>query len=220
MSQTLQPRATKRQDVVPAQRGAREPLVPLVERTKLPHRRMLKQCTASLVLLALVLGWWSFLRPSVLGGPVTFIVVTGQSMEPGLRTGDLAVLYERENYAKGDVVAFRATPEGGDPGEGAFVIHRIKDGDGEKGFVMRGDNNDWDDLWTPTTDEVAGEMLFSVPNAGVAMRWMSQPVHLAAMLAALMTAMVIGAEPRRKTSGNSVDSLVSSKSESSDEVQS
>ena len=149
--------------------------------------------SVSWLLLALfALGWWAFLRPSSLGGPVTFITVTGSSMEPGMHTGDLAVMYRQPDYARGDVVAFRATPEGGAPGEGAFVIHRIKTGSGTDGFVMRGDNNAWDDPWTPTADEVAGEMVLHVPGFGSAMSWIAQPVHFAALLAGLFAAAVVG----------------------------
>lgn len=147
------------------------------------------------LLVAMVLGWWAFLRPSSLGGPVTFITVTGVSMEPGMHTDDVAVMYKRNSYATGDVVAFRSTNPQTGVADGPFVIHRIKGGNGDTGFVMRGDNNDWDDPWTPTTDEVAGEMVFFVPNLGAAMRWISQPVNLAALLAAVMTMLVIGGGP-------------------------
>lgn len=192
--------AQRRADNIPsAGRAAIPPAQPRRPRHR-ERRRPMRRVVAVLVLAAMVLGWWNFLRPSTLGGPLTFIIVTGQSMEPGLHTDDLAVVQARDSYAKGDVVAFRATPpDGGNPAEGAYVIHRIKGGNGDgKGFVMRGDNNDWDDPWRPTTDEVAGEMLFSVPGAGFAMRWISHPIHLGAVLAGLMTAMVVAAPPRRK----------------------
>lgn len=147
----------------------------------------------SWTLLALVaLGWWAFLRPSSLGGPVTFITVTGSSMEPGMHTDDLAVMYRKDSYQVGDVVAFRATPEGGRTGNGAFVIHRIKGGSAADGFVTRGDNNDWDDPWAPTADEVAGEMVLHLPGYGVATRWLAQPAHFAAVMAGLFAAAVVG----------------------------
>lgn len=144
----------------------------------------------------MALGWWAFLRPSSLGGPLTFITVTGVSMEPGLHTDDVAVMYERDSYTKGDVVAFRASAVPGQSGESAYVIHRIKGGDGTRGFDMRGDNNDWDDPWTPTSEEVAGEMVFFVPKMGVAMRWISQPLHLAALISAVIVALVVAGGKR------------------------
>lgn len=150
--------------------------------------------TAAVLLVAVALGWWAFLRPSVLGGPMTFVTVTGVSMEPRFHTGDLAVVYERDDYQTGDVIAFRAEAVPGKPG--AHVIHRIVGGDAAAGYVTRGDNNDWDDPWRPTLDEVTGELLFSVPSLGSGVRWLAQPIHLAAVLAGLVATLVMfGGKP-------------------------
>ncbi|MDZ7673788.1 MAG: signal peptidase I [Acidimicrobiales bacterium] len=137
-------------------------------------------------------------------GPVTFITVTGVSMEPGMHTDDVAVMYERGSYGHGDVVAFRASAAPGQSGQGAYVIHRIVGGTGEDGFVMRGDNNDWDDPWTPTSDEIAGERLFVVPGIGSAMRWVAQPMHLAALVGAMTVALLV-ADPKTSSSRISGD---------------
>jgi signal peptidase I len=160
--------------------------------------RAFRRVTAWGLLVLMVLGWWAFLRPASMGGPLTFITVSGVSMEPRLHTDDLAVMYQRDSYAAGDVVAFRSSALPDQPAEGAFVIHRIKGGNGADGFVMRGDNNDWDDPWTPTTDEVAGEMIFSVPGAGAAMRWITQPFNLASIAAAVTAALIAAGGSGRK----------------------
>ena len=154
-----------------------------------------RQLISWTLIAVLVLGWWMFLRPSSMGGPLTIITVTGESMEPGMHTGDVAVMFERDSYDLGDVVAFRANAAPGQD-RGAYVIHRVAGGSAADGYVMRGDNNDWDDPWTPTADEVAGEMLFMVPQAGTAMRWISQPFHLAAAMAAVMAGMVAAGSDR------------------------
>ncbi len=152
--------------------------------------------TAAVLLLAIGLGWWFLFRPSSIGGPLTLVMVTGASMEPGLHTDDLAFVYERDSYEVGDVVAFRAEAVPDKPG--AFVIHRIKGGGATAGFTMRGGNNDWDDPWSPTADKVTGEMLFSLPGAGTAVRWLAQPIHLGAILAGL-TASLTMAGGRRES---------------------
>lgn len=167
-----------------------------------PSRRLRtaarRRVVAWLIVVALLAGWWTFLRPSSMGGPLTIITVTGESMEPGLHTGDVAVMYHRDSYDVGDVVAFRSTTPDAS-GKGPYVIHRIAGGNGEDGFLMRGDNNDWDDPWTPTADEVAGEMQYSLSNVGAAMRWISQPFHLAALMASVMIGLILaGGKPKEQ----------------------
>lgn len=46
--------------------------------------------------------WYAVLGPSTLGGPTTLVQVTGESMEPGMHTGDLAVVRTADNYGDGD----------------------------------------------------------------------------------------------------------------------
>lgn len=163
----------------------------------LVRRWTLRRAIAAALLLVLALGWWTLLRPSALGGPLTLVTVTGVSMEPGLHTGDLAVVHKRGGYEVGEVIAFRSEPVPGKPG-GAYVIHRIASGDSTNGYVTRGDNNDWDDPWDTTNDQVAGEMLFSVPDLGSGVRWLAQPVHLGAILAALVSGLtMVGGRPTK-----------------------
>lgn len=103
---------------------------------------------------------WLFLWPAQFGGYMTYVVVSGQSMEPTYYTGDLVVARAKPAYEVGDVVVF-TTPDG-------KVVHRIVDGDGQAGFVMLGDNNDDIDQWTPTNDDIDGEAILRVPSAGTA----------------------------------------------------
>lgn len=160
-------------------------------RARARRRATVRRAVAWTVVVALVAGWWMFLRPASLGGPVTFITVAGVSMEPGMHTDDVAVMYERDSYSHGDIVAFRASATPGQDGQGAYVIHRIVGGNADDGFVMRGDNNDWDDPWTPTGDEITGKKLLLVPGLGTVTRWLAQPVNLAALVSAMMVALVI-----------------------------
>ncbi|MER3397507.1 MAG: hypothetical protein C4316_03050, partial [Chloroflexota bacterium] len=86
-------------------------------------------------------GWFFFLRPGFLGGPAGYIIVSGPSMEPTLYEKDLAVVLAQDEYALGDVVAFRV--------EGGIVIHRIVGGDPQAGYITRGDNRESPDMWRP-----------------------------------------------------------------------
>lgn len=138
------------------------------------------------IVVLLATAWFLWLRPPWLGGPLTIIRVTGQSMEPGMHTGDLALMHAGSAYNVGDVVAFRIpSPDG----PGPFVIHRIvAEDDGV--LKMRGDNNIGNDPWNITESDIAGKLWVHIPGAGQSMAYLADPVVLAA-LAASATAFVV-----------------------------
>lgn len=92
--------------------------------------------TLGWALLALGLVVWAFtFRPTQLGGPATYVVVSGDSMEPTLSDGDLVILKAQDAYSVGDIATF-AVPEG-EPGAGTLVIHLLVDVEGDA-FVPQG----------------------------------------------------------------------------------
>lgn len=139
-----------------------------------------------------VLGWWVAVRPTALGGDTGYVLVSGQSMEPGLSTGDLVITRRQDTYRVGDVVAYRV-PEG-DVGAGELVIHRITGGT-SRGWVLRGDNRDADDLWRPRDRDIVGRALTHAPGAGTVLATLRAPVPLA-LLAGLLTFWLLPPGPR------------------------
>ena len=119
---------------------------------------------APLILLPLLVlsGWFVTLRPAALGGPVQYVIIEGQSMEPTLHSGDLVVIRRQNEYAVGDIVSIE-TPIGP-------VMHRIVGGDGDEGFVSQGDNNGIADPWRPTTSEIVGKLWLRFPG-GAHFQW-------------------------------------------------
>lgn len=145
-----------------------------------------------LVLLLIVLAAWAaFLRPASLGGPLSLVMVSGQSMEPTMQTGDLAVVFVRPEYGPGDVVAFRPQNAATNEPTTSMVIHRIVGGDAQHGFITQGDGNDWADPWEIPRTNVAGEMLFFVPGAGHLLARVMDPVTLGALFAAVTVFLVL-----------------------------
>jgi signal peptidase I len=143
--------------------------------SRLVRRRLVR----AVVVAALVLAWAIELRPAALGGPLSFVIVSGTSMEPRMSSGDLVVVRERSDYQIGDVVAFRLPEDHG--GGNAKVIHRITGGSARSGFTVQGDNRNSQDLWRPRPDQILGEEWLRLPGAGsvlVALR--SSPFALAA----------------------------------------
>ena len=143
--------------------------------------------------VAVVLAWFLFLRPAALGGPASYVIVSGSSMEPTLSGGDFVLALRQDDYAIGDLVAFRVPA--GEPGEGAAVIHRILGREGEV-FTTQGDNSDQPDTWHPTAQDILGQMRFSLPGGGRLVEWFRQPVILGAIAGLLgMSFVLAGGKP-------------------------
>jgi signal peptidase len=109
---------------------------------------------------------WLFLWPAAIGGSMTYVVVSGPSIEPVYETGDFVAARKQQSYGIGDIVVFSTSNED--------VIHRIIGGDGDTGYVMQGDNNPKVDQWTPTDNEVLGKAALHVPDAGNAVMLVRQ----------------------------------------------
>jgi signal peptidase len=123
-----------------------------------------------LPLLAFLLAWFFLFRPVSLGGPASYVMVSGVSMEPTLHSGDLVATRKYQSYQKGDIVAFRV--------EGGIVIHRIVGGSAEEGFTTQGDNSETVDRWRPTGEDIVGRMWFSIPAGGDFLALLRQPLIL------------------------------------------
>lgn len=134
------------------------------------------------VVLAIVVVWTVALRPQFLGGPTAVVLVSGTSMEPSLRTGDLVLVHRRSSYRVGEVVAYRVPR--GHVGAGRVVIHRIVGGSAEAGFVMRGDNRGTDDQWRPKPADIVGRHWADVPTGHPILGALRSPIGLAALAAA------------------------------------
>jgi signal peptidase len=115
--------------------------------------------------VALVAAWAVFLRPAFLGGPATYVIVAGRSMEPTLRTGDLVVAFREPTYRRGDVIAYRIMKNRA--GAGTLVIHRIVGGSARDGYVTRGDNRRYRDPWHPKPADIAGKMSVHARRLGM-----------------------------------------------------
>jgi signal peptidase len=158
---------------------------------------MLTRKVLVLPLLAFLLAWFFLFRPVSLGGPASYILVSGDSMEPTLDSGDLVLVRQQGNYGNGDIVAFKV-PEG-EPGEGAIVIHRIVGGSPDEGFVMQGDSKERPDLWHPAKDDIVGKMWFSVPAAGRFLAFLRAPLLLAGLASGVAVFLVlIGGEEKKR----------------------
>lgn len=113
------------------------------------------------VLIVLLLAAWAVAAPTQFGGLVSYVVVTGNSMEPSLENGDLAIVRAADRYQPGDIVAYRH------PNIGP-VIHRLQTIEDSR-FVFKGDNNSWTDSYDPMASELIGGLWVQVPRVGALM---------------------------------------------------
>jgi signal peptidase I len=150
-----------------------------------PSRRALLGPALTIGALAV---WLVLFRPVALGGSATWVVIRGSSMLPALQTGDLVVARAADDYAIGDIVAYRV--RAGEIGAGHVVVHRLIGG-GDAGFEVRGDNNDAPDPWHPTRTDIVGRAWIVIPGLGRLIAWIVQPIVAAALGAALVVAFVV-----------------------------
>lgn len=147
-------------------------------------RSRLTALLAGAVAAALLGAAWVFLAPTQLGGGTSYAVIVGNSMEPGLHRGDLAVVRKRGAYRPGDAVLYDSRELG------AKVLHRIDRVDGGR-FVLKGDNNDFFDAEQPTEGQIVGTLWLRVPALGNLSGWLREPLHVA-ILVGLATLFCLG----------------------------
>ena len=126
--------------------------------------------------LVATLGW--LIWPAALGGSTSFVVVSGNSMEPTYESGDLVIARSGQPQV-GDVIVYAPDSLGG-----AQVVHRVISGDAQTGWQVQGDNNDFVDPFFPSGSEVRGVVQVHVPHAGVVTRWLLNPLVWAALVLA------------------------------------
>lgn len=132
----------------------------------------------NIVMLASLAIVWILFAPSKIGGQTSYVIINGNSMEPGFHRGDLVLVKTALEYRKGDVVAYL------DAKMGAYVFHRIIATKRER-FILQGDNNSWLDDYQPTHNEIVGKLWLHVPKMGKTVEWLRAPLNLALATAGL-----------------------------------
>jgi signal peptidase I len=146
----------------------------------------------------LILAGWILLAPHQIGGAVSYVIVSGSSMEPDLQSGDLVLARSADEYRVGDVVAYRSHDLG------KIVLHRIVALDGDR-YTFKGDNNTWIDPEEPAGGDLVGRLWVTVPGAGGILEWVRAPLHAAPLAGVIGVAMFgsfeRGRSKRRRSGG-------------------
>jgi signal peptidase I len=117
------------------------------------RRRLLAAVSALLIFLAVA---------AIATGQIGYVVTSGISMEPLYHTGDLVVIERASSYHVGEIVAYHGPLDGH-----LVVLHRIVGGNAISGFVMKGDNNHFDDPIHPVASQVIGRAVLHIPKVGL-----------------------------------------------------
>ncbi len=149
-----------------------------------------------LLTIATVVLWALFLRPASLGGPASYVLVSGKSMLPRYHTGDLVLVERQSSYHVGEVIAYRVPK--GDPMAGAQVIHRIVGGNATAGFIVQGDNRTAPDVWRPKTKDIVGAKALRLPDAVVVLGFLRSPLLLGLFAACFVFVRVFTRESTRE----------------------
>lgn len=165
---------------------ASAPGISAPSRRETPRPRQVLVWIATLVLAA---GWFTYLRPTIWGGPLTYVVIRGTSMLPTYEPGDLVLVQREAEYGPGDVVGYRV-PDG-DIDSDLILIHRIIGGSATEGFILLGDNNEEEDVWYPKESEIVGRPVLHVPSVGLVLTFLRAPLVLASLAAGAAVALVV-----------------------------
>ena len=137
-------------------------------------------------LIALLLAFGVFMWPARLGGDMYYVMLTGPSMEPHFHLGDLVLVRKAPVYQPGEAVLY-VHPQIG------FVFHRIVGFDKEGRFILRGDNNSWNDPYHPSRDEIMGVFVARVPYVGKVLQSIRSPWAITALV--VLSAIFVFAGP-------------------------
>ncbi len=121
---------------------------------------------------------WVGFAPIQLGGQAVYVIIVGNSMEPGIHSGDLVIARPAPDYQVGDIVTYH------NPEMGRLVLHRII-GQESGRFIFQGDNNSWVDAYQPIREELIGKAWMQIPSAGRIIQWLRLPVNMGLMAGAL-----------------------------------
>lgn len=156
---------------------------------------------SSLVLGLLSVAFIAMAWPAALGGQVSWVMVSGTSMEPNYHTGDMVVARHGGGWEVGDVVVYSL--EGTDlvveGSSSPLIVHRLVSGNARDGWIAQGDNKPRPDPWVIPNTAIQGVEVLTIPRVGTVLTWVRTPTVMA-LLAGLLVfwAVLAGPQMRRR----------------------
>ncbi len=138
--------------------------------------------TASWVIFAAVLF---LLWPPQWGGWVSYVVVSGTSMEPEYHTGDIAVAVKQDQYQVGENVVYMVYEDGQPKGR---IIHQLVRENPDGTFIAQGINKEHPDPWRIPEDWIQGSVVTLLPQGYRYFLILKSPIFLAVVAGLIVTA--------------------------------
>jgi len=139
----------------------------------------------NLILVVITAAIWISFAPLKIGGLASYVMVHGNSMEPGFHSGDLAITKANSDYNVGEIITYYNSQMG------AHIIHRIIGV--ERGhYILKGDNNSWIDAYRPTQEEILGKLWIRAPKLGLIVQWLRLPINMALIAGILGGVLMVG----------------------------
>ena len=106
-------------------------------------------------------------------GNFKILTVLSGSMEPEIHTGSIVAIKSAMEYKIGDIITFGKISKTQTPT--THRIFEIKDNNGQKIYITKGDANNSPDMKEVLGSEVVGKVIFSVPYLGYAVDFAKKP---------------------------------------------
>lgn len=133
-------------------------------RARRHHRKIIVQSLVSFMAWLLLLLFAATFVFSSYSRLAHITVVSGTSMEPTYKNGDIIIAFKEDSYSIGDNIVFQPDEvEASCPR--CHIVHRIVEINEQGQYMTRGDNNDFNDQWWLNHSEVLGAERFHL-NTG------------------------------------------------------
>lgn len=122
-------------------------------------------------------------------GYTPFIILSG-SMEPTIKTNDVIITNKiaESNIQVGDILSYQSSEDD------IVITHRlieIKEENGQKIYIFKGDNNTTEDEEKVTYSNIQGKYLYSIPYIGTLVTYVKTPSGMAMVIAVILLIFVI-----------------------------
>lgn len=144
--------------------------------------------------IIIILG--SLLVILFIAGIQPFVVESG-SMEPAIKTGSVCFIDKRQQFSNmqvGDIIAFKLS-------SGASVTHRVAEINDDGTITTKGDANANVDNVVVTPDNFLGKNVFSVPEAGIVVKFIQTTrgkIVFGTLILVFLVAGIMLGEPGKK----------------------
>ena len=116
-------------------------------------------------------------------GYASLIVATG-SMDGTINQGDMIIIKKTGDYQLGDIVTYIEADTT------VPVTHRLVNyGSEDRTFIAKGDANRTSDILPVSVEQIVGEVILTIPRAGIFLEWFSTQggvIYILAMLVILV----------------------------------